>query len=140
ANEWRKTANKLRQRTIDLLWDDERQYFSLGTDFDENSKLRIIKTKSANAAALLDSTFFNDMFDDKKIQYVSSIVRNIMGDDFLTDAGTRSRALSESQLINFWDYHGSYVSWPKETYDVAKGLRWQGFQKLAAELENRVVN
>jgi glycogen debranching enzyme len=140
ANEWRKTANKLRQRTIDLLWDDERQYFSLGTDFDENSKLRIIKTKSANAAALLDSTFFNDMFDDKKIQHVSSIVRNIMGDDFLTDAGTRSRALSESQLINFWDYHGSYVSWPKETYDVAKGLRWQGFQKLAAELENRVVN
>jgi glycogen debranching enzyme len=48
--------------------------------------------------------------------------------------------LSESHLIKFWDYHGSYVSWPKESYDIAKGLRKQGFTKLATEVENRIVN
>jgi glycogen debranching enzyme len=63
-----------------------------------------------------------------------------MSDEFLTDAGIRSRALSESKLIKFWDYHGSFVSWPKETYDIAKGLYKHGFAKLAAELENRIVN
>src|SRR5690606_14054105 len=40
----------------------------------------------------------------------------------------------------YWDYHGSYVSWPKETYDIAKGLRRQGFPKLAKQLENRLLN
>jgi glycogen debranching enzyme len=140
SKDWKKRANKLRSRTIDLLWDHDKQYFALGTDFNEHGKLRIIKTKSANAAALLDSTFFNDLFDDKKILYITSIVRTIMSDEFLTDAGIRSRALSESKLIKFWDYHGSYVSWPKETYDIAKGLYKHGFAKLAAELENRIVN
>src|SRR5262249_47821662 len=43
-------------------------------------------------------------------------------------------------LIPFWDYHGSYVSWPKETYDVAKGLKRQGFPGLAKQLENRLLN
>jgi glycogen debranching enzyme len=138
--EWKKRANKLRARTIDLLWDEEKLYFCLGTDFDERGKLRIIKTKSANAAALLDTSFFSDLFDDKKLFYVSSVVSTIMSDDFLTDAGIRSRALSESKLIKFWDYHGSYVTWPKETYDIAKGLHRQGFIKLGIELENRIAS
>jgi glycogen debranching enzyme len=140
AKSWKKEADKLRARTINLLWDHERKYFALGTDFDEKGRLRIIKTKSANAAALLDSTFFNDLFDDKKLLYISSIVSDIMSDDFLTDAGIRSRALSESHLIKFWDYHGSYVSWPKESYDIAKGLYKQGFTKLSLEIETRLVN
>jgi glycogen debranching enzyme len=63
-----------------------------------------------------------------------------MGSDFLTDAGVRSRALSQANLIKIWDYHGSYTTWPKETYDIAKGLRRQGFGRLAIELENRLVN
>jgi glycogen debranching enzyme len=140
AKGWNKQAEKLRKRTIDLLWDEQREYFALGTDFSDSKKLRIIKTASANPASLLNSSFFDDMFHEKKLHYISSIVKKIMGDNFLTDAGIRSRALSEANLVNFWDYHGSYVSWPKETYDVAKGLRRQGFPLLAAELENRLLN
>jgi glycogen debranching enzyme len=140
AAEWQKQAEKLRERTLHLLWDEERQYFSLGTDFDQNGRLRIIKTKAANPAALLDSHFFDTLPEQDSIKYISSIVADIMSEDFLTDAGIRSRALSAGHLIKFWDYHGSYVSWPKETYDIAKGLRRQGFGKLATELENRLVN
>jgi glycogen debranching enzyme len=114
--------------------------FALGTDFDEKGKLRIIKTTTANPASLLNSRFFEELEQSEKETYVSGIVRNIMGTEFLTDAGVRSRGLSEANLIPFWDYHGSYVSWPKETWDVAKGLRRQSFPALSKQLENRLLN
>jgi glycogen debranching enzyme len=140
AKEWRSTAEKLRDKTIKMLWQDEKQYFALGIDFSEQGKERVIKTASANPAALLDTSFFDHIPIDQKKKYLSAIVRTITGDDFLTDAGIRSRGLSEANLVPFWDYHGSYTTWPKETYDIAKGLKRQGFPKLASELENRLVN
>jgi glycogen debranching enzyme len=95
---------------------------------------------TANPAALLDTMIFDDTDESTRKYYVSNIVRTIMGHNFLTDAGIRSRSLHEAGLVDFWDYHGSFTTWPKETYDIAKGLRRQGFPKLASELENRLVN
>lgn len=138
--ELRNKARKLRDRTIELLWQPQRQYFALGIDFDQEGKLRIIKTQTANPASLLNSGFFDDLEKNAKVKYVADVIRNIMGTEFLTDAGIRSRALSEANLIPFWDYHGSYVSWPKETYDIAMGLRQQDFPELAKQLENRILN
>lgn len=133
-------AGKLLDRTLELLWLEDCQYFALGTDFDEQENLRVIKTATANPAALLDSEFFDDLPEAERQKYVTAIAKKIMSSDFLTDAGIRSRALSAAHLIDFWDYHGSFVSWPKETYDIAKGLRRQGFLELARELENRLLN
>jgi glycogen debranching enzyme len=140
AGELKTKAHKLRDRTIELLWQPDKEYFALGTDFDDKGKLRIIKTTTANPASLLNSRFFEELEQSEKETYVSGIVRNIMGTEFLTDAGVRSRGLSEANLIPFWDYHGSYVSWPKETWDVAKGLRRQSFPALSKQLENRLLN
>ncbi|HSX18041.1 MAG TPA: hypothetical protein VLE51_01645 [Candidatus Saccharimonadales bacterium] len=133
-------AHKLRDHTIELLWQPEKNYFALGTDYDQEGSLRLIQTTTANPASLLDSAFFDDLPQAQKEKYVTAIVRNIMGTEFLTDAGIRSRGLGEANLIPFWDYHGSYVSWPKETFDIAKGLRRQGFPQLAKQLENRLLN
>lgn len=133
-------ANTLRDRTIELLWQPHRDYFALGTDHTQDGTIRIIQTMTANPAALLDTLFFDYLPDEKKKKYISGLVVNIMGQDFLTDAGIRSRALRNSRLVAFWDYHGSFTSWPKETYDIAKGLKRQGFPKLAKELENRLIN
>lgn len=133
-------AAKLRNDTTELLWQPAKNYFALGIDFDQKGKLRVIKTTTANPASLLNSSFFDDLDTELKQKYVSGIVRNIMGTEFLTDAGIRSRALSEANLIPFWDYHGSFVSWPKETYDIAKGLNHQGLPELAKQLENRLLN
>lgn len=133
-------AVKLRNRTIELLWRDELEYFALGTDYDKKGKLRVIETITANPAEILDSSFFNDLPLEEARRYVSGITKRIMGTEFLTDAGIRSRSLNEAKLVSFWDYHGSYVTWPKETYDIIKGLKRQGFQKLAKELENRLLN
>ncbi len=140
AKELLQKARKLRDRTTELLWQNGRKYFALGTDYDQTGKLRVIKTTTANPASLLNSGFFDELVTEEKAKYIGDIVRNIMGTDFLTDSGVRSRALSEANLIPFWDYHGSYVSWPKETYDVAKGLRRQGLPELAKQLENRLRN
>jgi glycogen debranching enzyme len=133
-------ANKLRKQCFDLLWLPPQDYFALGTDYSPEGKLRVIETITANPAEMLDSSIFDDLPDDSKQTYIKAIVREITGTNFLTDAGIRSRALNEAELIDFWDYHGSYVTWPKETYDIAKGLRRQGFPALARELENRLLN
>ncbi|HYF96957.1 MAG TPA: hypothetical protein VD947_02850 [Patescibacteria group bacterium] len=140
AEKYLKIAHKLRDRTLKLLWQENRKYFALGLDYDPSGTFRIINTSTANPASLLDTGFFDDLTDTMRENYVTAIVTKIMSKDFLTNAGIRSRALSFAHLINFWDYHGSYVSWPKETYDIAKGLRRQGFPKLARQLENRLLN
>lgn len=136
----REIAHSLRQRTLDLLWLEEEQYFGVAVDVAADGTLRTMKTKAANAVALLDGSFFDGLPNHKRQQYVSSIVAMVMSDDFLTDAGIRSRALSEAHLVPFWDYHGSYASWPKETYSFIRGLRHQGFKGLAVQLENRLLN
>ncbi len=133
-------ANNLRDRTIELLWRPMQHYFALGIDYASDGSIRPIETITANPAALLDTSFFDELNNAHKQLYVSGLARNIMGTDFLTDAGVRSRSLSEKDLVKFWDYHGSFTSWPKETYDIAKGLRRQGLSLLSEELENRLLN
>lgn len=130
-------ATELRHRTFELLWMPLENYFALGTDFDEAGNLRIITTRTANPAALLDTHIFDGLGNEK---YVEAIMRTIFSPDFLTNAGIRSRALSEAGIIPFWDYHGSFVTWPKETGDIAKGARRQGYEALARQLENRLLN
>lgn len=138
--ELHQVATALRERILRKLWLTDEAYFALGTDYADSGRQRLIRTRTANPAALLDTRLFNDLPESERKKYVQGIIRRIMSDDFLTDAGIRSRALSEGQLIPFNDYHGSFVTWPKETYDIAKGLRRQGFPRLARQLENRLLN
>lgn len=133
-------AGRLSKLVFEYLWMEESDYFALGVDFDKQGELRAIKTITANPAEMLDSQIFDSLPAEKKERYISALVREIMGTAFLTDAGIRSRSLSEAELVDFWDYHGSFVTWPKETYDIAKGLRRHGLPALATELENRLLN
>ena len=136
----RRSAEQLRDTVIEKLWIHERDYFALGTDYGPDGELRIIRTKAANAAALLDSSIFKGLPETEQQKYIGAIIAIIFSSDFLTSAGIRSRALSAGNVVPFWDYHGSYVTWPKETYDIAKGLRRQGMPGLARQLENRLIN
>lgn len=133
-------ARKIRDRTIELFWMPNSSYFALGYDYNADDTIRIIRTPAANAAALLDTKFFDKLPSADHQKYVSAIVMKIMSKDFLTAAGIRSRSLAAASAISFWDYHGSYVSWPKETYDIAKGLSRNGMPLLARQLENRLLN
>jgi glycogen debranching enzyme len=112
----------------------------LGLNYSPSDDLRILRTATANPAALLDTYFFDDLEPEDRQNYITAIVRRITSKEFLTNAGIRSRSLDMAHVVPFWDYHGSYVSWPKETYDIAKGLRRNGFPELARQLENRLLN
>lgn len=140
AAQYKAAARTLRDGTIWLLWQPQYNYFALGTDLSPAGGLRIIDIQTANPAELLDTHFFDDLPEPHRQEYIGGIVRKIMSKEFLTDAGIRSRGLSAAHVIPFWDYHGSYTSWPKESYDIVKGLRRQGFPILAKELENRLLN
>jgi glycogen debranching enzyme len=136
----RHAAHAIRDKTLELLWQNDRQYFALGCDYDPVGAVRVITTSTANPAGLLDTRFFDDLPEEKRQQYITGIVKTIFSKDFLTNVGIRSRSLAAAHVIPFWDYHGSYASWPKETYDIAKGLRRQGFPALCEQLENRLLN
>jgi glycogen debranching enzyme len=140
ADEYTRRAYAFRDRTIELLWQPDRHYFALGLSYGPSGEMRIIRTATANPAALLDTDFFVDLDAEARQTYITAIVRRIMSKNFLTNAGIRSRSLDMAHVVPFWDYHGSYVSWPKETYDIAKGLRRYGFPELARQLENRLLN
>lgn len=140
STDYTSRAHTLRDQTIKYLWQPDRRYFALGLDYDSENKLRTITTPTANPAALLDTGFFDDLPTEDRRHYVSALVERITSKDFLTNGGVRSRSLDMAHLVPFWDYHGSYVSWPKETYDIAKGMRRQGFDSLSRQLENRLLN
>jgi len=136
--EYRSLARKLQNNVLKQMWvnDDDGSYFAIGLDRDENGMTRQIMTCTSNTAAVLDSNLLLDLPENDRISYVQPIVDIIMGKNFLTDVGVRTRSLKHEDLIDFADYHGSLVSWPKETYDIAKGLRRHGFIDQAVKLEN----
>lgn len=139
AEDWRSLATQLQKNTLEKLWMPESGFFAQGLDRDGQGNPRQIATLTSNAAALLDSQLLMDLPDSQRQNYLAFIVRTITGPDFLTDAGVRLRALRHVDLINFADYHGAQVSWPKETYDIAKGLRRHGRTNEATDLERRIA-
>jgi glycogen debranching enzyme len=138
--DYRERAFQIRDQTIKLLWDNKQKFFAVGIDYDDNNNIRLIKTASANAGSLLSTKIFDELDSTDRQRYVQAIVKRLMSYDFLCDGGIRSRALSMGHLIPHWDYHGSFVSWPKETREIASGMRQQGFTRLAKQLENRLIN
>lgn len=139
SEDLRQKADIVQQNTLNILWQEDKKYFALGLDYVDGEP-RIIQTKTANPASLLDTRIFDNLPEQQKQIYVSGIVDTIFSNDFMTKAGVRSRALSQSDLIKYWDYHGSFVVWSKESYDIIKGLHRQGLHKLGAQIENRVLN
>ncbi len=139
AEAWRHLASILRDNTLELLWMEDEQYFALGLDRDDDGKTRQIRTLNADAALLLDTDMLSLLPRHQAWPYIEGIVRKLFSADFVTPVGFRLRALRHAQLVSFADYHGSLVSWPKETHDVAKGLHRHGFYTLAHLLEASIL-
>lgn len=140
-NKYIELAQNLQKNTIKLLWVDDKEepFFAIGIDRDNNGTTRQIQTRTSNNAALLDSNLLLDLPQDERVKYVVPIVNMIMGSDFITSVGVRCRSLRHNNLIDYADYHGCLVSWPKETYDITKGFRRHGFTEQADDLENRLL-
>lgn len=119
---------------------EDRQYFAHGLDRGPRYETRQIKTLATNAGLLLESRLLLDLPGNHRTRYIEGLVRTIFSDEFLTSPGVRLRAKRHLKLVSFADYHGCQVSWPKQTYDIAKGLRNHGLAHLAEFLETRILD
>lgn len=146
-------ANELRDNVLNHFWMKNMSYFGMGVDRDQHDRMRLIKTLGANAAEILNTSFFDDLGEEKKQLYVSGIIRMIFSTEFITPAGVRTRGKSfaylsdispeknqPNTLFDYWDYQGSETSWIVQTGRIAEGLRRQGFYALSEQLENRILN
>jgi hypothetical protein len=88
----------------------------------------------------LDSRLLHDVEPSEQQKYVTSLARQAISNEFLTEAGIRSRAKSQWRLVDFNDYHGSGTSWPVISHKVAKGLLGWDMNDLAEQLDTRVLN
>ena len=138
AVEWRERAQALRERVIRDLWMPGEGYFAMGIDRDGSGHPRLIESIASNGALLLDTAFFDGR--PAADLYVQGLVRRICSPEFVTEVGIRCRSVSEHGLVDFQDYHGAWAVWPKETFEVARGLKRQGLDRLARQLANRLLN
>lgn len=138
---FKRLAYEIRQNVFKYFWMEDKQYFAMGVDRDTKGRLRPITTLAANAAEILNSSFFDDLSEEEKKYYISSLAAMLFSDEFLTDAGIRTRAKSHASVSgNLWDYQGSETSWIVQTGRIAEGLRHQKLFRLADQLDNRILN
>ncbi len=138
--DWRQLAKQVQDQTIQKLWMPEKGFFAQGLDRSPEGGTRQIQTLTSNPSLLLDSNLLIDLPNNQAEHYVDSVVKVITGEEFITPAGIRSRALAHKQMPGFIDYHGSYTVWPKETYAVARGLKRFGYKQLAGNLESNILH
>lgn len=138
--DWTYLAQQLQQQTIERLWMPETKFFAQGLDRSGEGHTRRIETLTSNGAALADSRLLTNLPYNQAQSYIRGISEMIAGNEFMTPAGIRSRALKHKDMPGFIDYHGSYTVWPKETYAISRGLRNCGDLKLADQIESRLLS
>lgn len=140
AEIWRDMAANIQQHTLAMFWMPKEQYFCTALDrHPKTGKRRQIATLNANGALILDSHLVSSLPTKLRKPYVDGLAAMITSPDFWTPAGVRIRALRHADIIPYADYHGSLVTWPKETYDLAQGFRRNGREALAAKLEDTIL-
>jgi glycogen debranching enzyme len=138
---WKVLAERVRDQTLALFWMPDEQYFAMALDRDPTTnEPRQVRLISSNPAAMMDSGIFDTVPPERRRQAVSAIVGRIYSSEFLTPAGIRCNCVAQRDVLDYMAYQSSYTVWHKETYDVAMGLRRQGFPCLARDLETRILN
>ncbi|HZU14037.1 MAG TPA: hypothetical protein VFB58_14440 [Chloroflexota bacterium] len=138
---WHELARRLRDSTLERFWMPDEQYFAMALDRDPaTGDVRQVKTITSNPGALLDSGLFDRLPLDRRRSAVGAIVERLYSDEFVTSAGIRCTSVAHAHLLNYTAYQSSETVWHKETYDVARGFRRQGFPRLASDLETRLLN
>ena len=140
ARTLRTEAVEIRRKTIETMWMEDKQFFAVGREKDSSGNYRLIETIQSNPGWLLNSNFFDDLPHDQRQKYLTGVIKRLFSNEFLNDCGIRTRSVRHAWDQDIADYHGSFVSWPVDTFMFAKGLRRQGFSKLAEQLENRILN
>lgn len=138
ATELRQRAERLGQTIIDVFWtNDKGGYFVLGTDRDSDGNLRQLKVRTSNMGHALNSRLLEGD-DPKKVQIKQALMRHLLSPEMRNVSGIRTLARDEYRF-RAGSYHNGSV-WLWDTHHIAKGMRRQGFEKEADELDRRMLN
>ena len=133
----RAESRTIRDATIAHFWLPERRYFGHAIDRDPEGRHRLLRSVQSNAGWMLATSFFDDLPVTQRAALVGGIVRMLFSAELLTSAGIRGRGLADHNP-HFRNYHENV--WPVETAAIARGLRRQGLDELAEQLEARLLN
>lgn len=137
---WIEAARHIRATTLKLFAMEDDDAYAMALDRDPHTgAVRQVATHSSLPAELLDSRLFLDG-SDESARIVAAIIRRMYGPDFLTDVGIRMRSFAHAELIGYYDYQGSHVSWVVNSGFFARGLRRHGFSSLASDMEDRFLH
>ncbi len=135
-HEWQRAAHDMRRALIADFWNENEQFF--GSAYDEKG---LVDMPAVTAGWTLNTSLWDEVAEPKRVEIISTIVKRLFSDDFLTPVGLRSRSLHSNQpLPGVVEYHGRLTVWPMFSFMVIEGLRRHRLHGLATELENRVVN
>jgi len=142
-DKWLKLANKLQEKVLKLFWIKKDNFFAMAIDRNpKNNAIRQVKTISSVPAELLETRIFDSLSLEIKNKYIHAIVEKMYSDEFLTQAGIRSWSIKHTNIFKeeIWNYHGVHTVWGVTANVFAKGLHKQGFNILAEDMENRLIN
>jgi hypothetical protein len=135
-HEWQSAAHGMRRAFIKDFWHEREQFF--GSAYDEKG---LVDMPTVSAGWTLNTSLWDEVAEPTRIKMISSVVKRLFSDDFLTPVGLRSRSLhSDQPLPGVIEYHGRLSVWPMFSFMVIEGLRRHRLHRLAAELESRVIN
>ncbi len=136
---WRKLAAQLRGSIFKHLWvaNENGGYFAVGADRDQQGYVRPLKVLKAIPFFLLNSRLFDNKQDETNRRMVDECVTTLFTPALLCAGGIRSLALGQPRFMPGAYHNGS--SWLMQTFQIAQGLRRQGYATLAENLDRRVV-
>jgi len=132
-------AHEIAERVEDHFWLNAQARYSPAIEAGANGP-RPSTVESSDAGAFLDSRCLEVLSAKASAERVEAVARSVFSDRLHTVAGVRCRSATATDLVRYADYHGSWMSWPKETFDTAKGLRAWGMPSLARHLEIEILD
>lgn len=141
AEALRERAKILAKNILDIFWtEDKGGYFVIGTDRDNNGKLRQLKIRTSNMGHILNSRVI-DGDDIEHTRKRMAILRQLQSPEMLSISGIRTLASDEVRFREGAYHNGSVWIW--DTYHIVKGaLRHiksnPEFGLFANDLENRI--
>jgi hypothetical protein len=127
-------AQRLKDRVLDAFWlEDERGgYFALGTDRDQDGRLRPLAVRTSNMGHAIHLV---DGDDPELSRRRVALVETLFSEEMLDRNGIRTLSSHEKRFVPFSYHCGSVWAWDNQV--IANELRQAGYPALARDLERR---
>jgi len=138
ANALRVQADELRTAIFTYFWTEEKGgYFVLGTDRDDEGKLRQLKIRTSNMGHTLNSRLL-DGDDPEIVRKRTAVVGQLLSPEMLCHAGIRTLASDELRFRPGAYHNGSVWLW--DTHYIANGLRRYHYNEEANTIDTHLID